>query len=165
MALRSKIVRLSALVAVIVLPLLVVLGAHQATADTGPFNALLGSWGGTGEYSLADGTRERIKCNAYYTGGGTQLGMAIRCSSDNNKIEIRSKLNNSGGRLSGHWEERTYNAEGDAVGTATADSITLQISGAVTGNMLVAYTASSQTVTISTQGTALRAVNITLARS
>jgi len=165
MALRSKIVRLSALIAIVVLPLLVLFGAHQATADPGPFNGLLGSWGGTGEYSLDDGTRERIKCNAYYTGGGSQLGMAIRCSSDNNKIEIRSKLNSSGGRVSGHWEERTYNAEGDAGGTATADRITLQISGAVSGNMSVAYTASSQTVTITTQGTALRGVNITLARS
>ena len=165
MALRSKVMRLSALIAAVGLPLLVVLGAHQATADPGPFNALLGSWGGTGEYSLADGTRERIKCNAYYTGGGSQLGMAIRCSNDNNKIEIRSKLNNSGGRLSGHWEERTYNAEGEAVGTATSDRITLQISGAVSGSMSVAYTASSQTVSISTQGTALRGVDITLARS
>jgi hypothetical protein len=91
--------------------------------------------------------------------------MAIRCSSDNNKIEIRSKLNNSGGRITGHWEERTYNAEGDASGTATADRITLQITGAVAGNMSVSYTAKSQSVSIATTNIALRSVNITLNRS
>jgi hypothetical protein len=139
--------------------------AQPAFSDTGPFNTLLGSWGGTGEYSLADGSRERIKCNAYYTGGGSQLGMAIRCSSGNNKIEIRSKLNNSGGRITGNWEERTYNAEGTATGQATGDRITLQISGAVTGNMSVTYTASSQSVSIATTNIALRSVNITLNRS
>ena len=108
------------LLAVMALALLAVLGAKPAFSDSAAFNTLLGSWGGTGEYSLADGTRARIKCNAYYTGGGSQLGMAIRCSSDNNKIEIRSKLNNSGGRITGHWEERTYNAEGDAIGVLAA---------------------------------------------
>ena len=148
-----------------VLALFAALTAKPALSDPGVFNTLLGSWGGTGEYSLADGTRARVKCNAYYTGGGSQLGMAIRCSSDNNKIEIRSKLNNSGGRITGHWEERTYNAEGDATGQATGDRITLQISGAVSGNMSVSYTAKSQTVSIATSNTALRSVNITLNRS
>lgn len=162
---RSNLYRRGALVAALALSLFGLPTAKPALSDPGPFNTLLGSWGGSGEYSLADGTRERIKCNAYYTGGGSQLGMAIRCSSDNSKIEIRSKLNSSGGRITGHWEERTYNAEGDASGTATGDRITLQISGAVSGNMSVSYTAKSQTVSIATQNIALRSVNITLNRS
>ncbi|HEY8277680.1 MAG TPA: hypothetical protein VIG52_11960 [Methyloceanibacter sp.] len=162
---RSNFRWLMALTAAVALSLFAFPAAKPAFSDTGPFNTLLGSWGGTGEYSLADGTRERIKCNAYYTGGGTQLGMAIRCSGGNAKIEIRSKLNNSGGRITGHWEERTFNAEGDASGTATGDRITLQITGAVLGNMLVSYTASSQTVSIATTNIALRSVNITLNRS
>jgi hypothetical protein len=137
----------------------------RAPAEPGPFSTLLGTWGGSGEYSLTDGTRERLKCNAWYTGGGAQLGMSIRCTGGNNKIEIRSKLNNSGGRLSGHWEERTYNAEGDAIGTATDNRIVLQISGAVTGTMSVDFSGSTQTVSISTQGTSLRGVNITLGKS
>lgn len=162
---RSNFQRRTALVAALALSLFAFPTAKPALSDPGPFNTLLGSWGGTGEYSLADGTRERIKCNAYYTGGGSQLGMAIRCSGGNNKIEIRSKLNNSGGRITGHWEERTFNAEGDASGTATGDRITLQISGAVTGNMSVSYTAKSQSVSIATSNIALRSVNITLSRS
>lgn len=162
---RSNFQRVTALTAALALSLFAFPAAKPALSDPGPFNTLLGSWGGSGEYSLADGTRERIKCNAYYTGGGTQLGMAIRCSGGSNKIEIRSKLNSSGGRITGHWEERTFNAQGDASGTATGDRITLQITGAVSGSMSVAYTASSQTVSIATQNITLRSVNITLNRS
>jgi hypothetical protein len=162
---RSNFQRLGAFATALALSLFAFPVAQPAFSDPGPFNTLLGSWGGSGEYSLADGTRERIKCNAYYTGGGSQLGMAIRCQGGNNKIEIRSKLNSSGGRITGHWEERTFNAEGDASGQATADRITLQISGAVSGNMSVAYTSKSQSVSIATSNTALRSVNITLNRS
>jgi hypothetical protein len=166
MTLCFRLPRLTYLVALAALALVVPEG--QSSADPGgqsPFTMLLGSWGGSGEYELSDGKTERVKCNAYYTGGGTQLGMVIRCASEGSKIEIRSKLSNSGGRITGSWEERTYNAEGSATGEATGDKISLQISGGVSGTMLVSYTPSRQSVSISTQGTALKSVNITLGRS
>jgi hypothetical protein len=136
----------------------------QADPDN-PFNTLLGSWGGSGQFWLQDGKMERIQCNAYYTGGGSQLGMAIRCQSETSKIEIRSKLSQSGGRITGTWEERTYNAEGSASGQATGDKINLQISGGVTGSMAVTYSRSRQSVSISTQGIPLQSVKINLTRS
>ena len=116
--------RLRHLPALVILAALIQVAASgQLFADPGsPFSTLLGSWGGSGEYQLNDGTRERVSCNAYYTGGGSQLGMVIRCTSQGAKaIEIRSKLSNSGGRISGSWEERTYNAEGTASGSATGE--------------------------------------------
>jgi hypothetical protein len=137
--------------------------ATQAASN--PFDTLLGSWRGSGQIVLTDGTSERLKCNAYYTGGGTQLGMAIRCQSESSNVEIRSKLSQSGGRITGTWEERTYNATGTASGQASADRISLQISGAVSGSMLVSYSGSRQSVAISTQGIALKSVNIDLTRS
>ncbi|HKA65495.1 MAG TPA: hypothetical protein VKD00_07220, partial [Methyloceanibacter sp.] len=97
--------------------------------------------------------------------GGSDLGLAIRCQSDNYKIEIRSKLSYSGGRLSGNWEERTFNASGTATGTATPNKISLAIKGGVTASMLVNYTKSSQNVNISVQGVALQGVRIALGRS
>ena len=46
-------------------------------ADTGnPFDVLLGSWRGGGQMELSEGKTERLKCNAYYTGGGSRLGVA-----------------------------------------------------------------------------------------
>ncbi len=144
---------------------ILLLPTGPSRADPSPFDGLLGSWGGTGEIRLDKGRRERIKCNAYYTGGGSQLGLAIRCASDSYKIEIRSKLSYSGGRLSGNWEERTFNAEGSASGTATPSRISLSIKGGVTGTMVVSFTKSRQSVSISTQGIALQGVSITLGRS
>ncbi|MGB6906981.1 MAG: hypothetical protein WBE04_07685 [Methyloceanibacter sp.] len=163
MTLRSCILRVSVSLALMALGVL--LPAGPSRADPSPFSELLGSWGGTGEIRLDRNRRERIKCNAYYTGGGAQLGLAIRCTSDSYKIEIRSKLSYSGGRLSGNWEERTFNARGSASGTATSSKISLAIRGAVTGSMVVSYTKSRQTVSISTQGIALQGVSITLGRS
>ena len=96
----------------------------------GAFDTLLGSWQGAGQIRLSNGRTERLKCNAYYTGGGSQLGMAIRCQSETSNVEIRSKLSQSGSRISGTWEERTFNAAGTASGQASGDRITLQIAAA-----------------------------------
>lgn len=136
---------------------------HGAAAS--PFDTLLGSWGGSGQIRLEDGTTERIRCNAYYTGGGAQLGMAIRCSSDNYNIEMRSKLSYSGGAVSGNWEERTFNARGEVKGRASDSNLRLNISGNITGSMSVSYSRSSQNVSISTEGIALKSVSISLSRS
>jgi hypothetical protein len=164
MTLRSGVRCLLVGAATLVLAILL-LPTGPSRADPSPFDGLLGSWGGTGEIRLDKGRRERIKCNAYYTGGGSQLGLAIRCNSDSYKIEIRSKLSYSGGRLTGNWEERTFNATGSASGTATPSRISLSIRGGVSGTMVVSYTKSRQSVSISTQGIALQGVSITLGRS
>ena len=126
---------------------------------------LLGTWRGSGQIQLSQGKTERLKCNAYYTGGGSTLGMAIRCQSESSNVEIRSKLSQSGGRITGTWEERTFNAQGNASGQAANGRMTLAISGAVTGSMLVSYSASRQSVSISTQNIALKSVSIDLTRS
>jgi hypothetical protein len=134
-------------------------------ADPGPFDTLLGSWRGSGQIVLDQGRRERLKCNAYYTGGGSQLRMAILCQSESSNVQIRSALSDSGGRLSGTWEERTYNASGNASGQVSNGRISLSISGGVSGTMLVSYTSSRQSVSITTQGVALKSVTIELSRS
>ncbi|HXG79997.1 MAG TPA: hypothetical protein VNJ31_11765, partial [Methyloceanibacter sp.] len=136
-----------------------------AASAAGPFDVLLGSWRGSGQIRLTDGRTERLKCNAYYTGGGSQLGMAIRCQSESSNVEIRSKLSQSGSRITGTWEERTFNAAGTASGQASGNKMTLQISGGVSGTMRVSYSGSRQSVAISTQGIALQSVTIDLTRS
>src|SRR5690606_36469168 len=108
--------------------------AFPAVAEPS-FAPLLGSWGGSGTYRLQDGTSERLKCDAYYTGSGAQLGIAVRCSGQTNKMEMRSKLSASGGALSGSWEERTYNASGNVTGKLTEKNLSLAISGGVAGSM------------------------------
>jgi len=151
------------LIAMALLVALVPSWSSQAASNA--FDTLLGSWRGSGQILLSDGRTERLKCNAYYTGGGSRLGMAIRCQSETSNVEIRSKLSQTGSRITGTWEERTYNAEGTATGTASGDKISLQISGGVTGTMQVSFSKSRQSVAISTQGIALKNVTIDLTRS
>ncbi|MFM7083790.1 MAG: hypothetical protein ACKOW3_02125 [Hyphomicrobium sp.] len=117
-----------------------------------------------GNYILQDGASEKIKCDAYYSGGKGQLSMVVRCLGANNKIEMRSVLSSNGKSITGSWEERTYNAEGSVAGEATADKLSLAISGGITGSMVVSYKPSSQNISISTQGSVLKAVNINLSR-
>lgn len=134
-------------------------------AQSSPFDALLGSWRGSGQVQFSNGGRERLQCNVYYTGGGSQLGMAIRCQSESTKVEIRSKLSYSGGRISGTWEERTFNASGSASGQGGGGKISLGISGGINGSMQVSYSPTRQNVSISTSGGGLKSVQISLSRS
>src|SRR5262245_57508661 len=130
--------------AALVAPILLGQSLSTEADSSNPFDTLLGTWRGSGQVQLSQGKTERLKCNAYYTGGGSQLGMAIRCQSESSNVEIRSKLSQSGGRITGTWEERTFNAQGNASGQATNGKITLSISGSVIGSMQVSYSASRQ---------------------
>ncbi len=162
-AILSKASRSSRFFTLVTLLFLFAVPGLQA-AETNPFETLLGSWKGSGTFSLQDGTRERISCNAYYTGGGSQLRLAILCSSAKNKIHMRGKLSLNGGRLSGSWEERTYHAVGKLSGKASGKRLKMSISGNVTGTMLVSYAKRRQRVQIKTAGTNLKTVSIKLAR-
>ncbi len=161
---RNLVLYLSTLVVAALVALVWGAQAFAAGSNVEPFKSLLGSWGGNGQFRLADGTTERIKCDAHYTGGAAQLRMATRCAGESNNIEIRSRLDYSDGRITGTWEERTFNAEGTVSGQASSDRLTLTISGGVSGSMRVSYSSSHQSVSISTQGVALQNVSMSLSR-
>ncbi len=137
--------------------------ATPSAADP-TFSPLLGSWGGSGTYKLQDGTSEKLKCDAYYTGTGSQLGIAVRCSGATNKIEMRSKLSANGTSLSGNWEERTYNAGGTVTGKLSDTKLALAITGGVAGSMTITYDQSKQNVAIATEGIPLKSVIVSLSR-
>jgi hypothetical protein len=130
------------------------------------FDSLRGTWSGSGQIRYDDGKADAIKCTAYYTGEGEQLRLAIRCESGDNKVEIRGQLAAQAGKLSGTWEERTFNASGDASGSVTADKMSLSISGGgFKGSMSVSAAGGKQAVTISTEGIKMKGVSITLSKS
>ena len=133
----------------------------------GPVPSLVGAWSGNGKIRLEGGKTETIKCRAYYTAkaGGSGLSLAIRCASaSSSKIEMRASLEFSGSKATGIWEERTYNANGDVVGSAADGKLTLAISGPVQGQMNVSYGGTTHQVSITTTGSALQGVNISLSR-
>ncbi len=139
---------------------------HPALAES-PFAGLSGNWRGSAQIKLASGSSETLKCQAYYTPkeSGNELGIAIRCASASNKIELRAQITAAAGNVSGTWEERTYNVAGDVTGQAVDGKLNLAINGgAFQGSMAVRTTGGSQTVNIKTEGVALQAVNINLSR-
>jgi hypothetical protein len=141
--------------------------AAASAEAASPFADLNGSWSGSGRIKLDDGKTETLKCKAYYLpkGGGAELGLALRCASASNKIELRANLASSGNRVSGSWEERTFNASGSVTGSASDNRINLSINGGgFNGSMAVTTNGKSQVISVSTQGIALRGVNVNLQR-
>lgn len=150
--------------AAIVLTLATLVCGQPALAAS-PFSTLQGSWGGSGRVQFEGGQSEALRCSANYTasGGGNQLGLSIRCASASNKIELRGHLVYSGGRVSGTWEERTFNATGTARGRASDTNIVLRLSGSIPGSMSVAVARTRQTVAINTSSN-VRSIRIGLRR-
>jgi hypothetical protein len=144
--------------------------AHAQVAvagPAGPFGQLGGSWSGGGQARFADGTSERLRCRAYYSpkAGGNELGLALRCASTSTKMEIRAQLVNQKGRVTGTWEERTFNAAGRATGRVSSGNLSVAIvGGGLTGTMSVSFGGSSQRVSITTSGLSLKGVSISLSR-
>lgn len=129
------------------------------------FNKLRGTWSGNGAATFEGGRTENLRCNAFYTGAGDVLRLALRCATSGTKIEMRGQLKATGSSVSGTWEERTFNAEGSASGSVGERSVDLRISGAVSGSLSFQFSDRRQTVNLSTSGTALRSLAINLGRN
>lgn len=138
------------------------LSAHAAT----PFTGLSGTWSGAGQFRLENGKTETIRCSANYVPRASSLGLSLRCASASNRVELRANLTSKGDRVSGTWEERSYNASGRVSGIAAGDTIRLNIEGGgLAGTMLVRTTGGSQSISVRTDTTALKGVNISLRRN
>lgn len=142
------------------------MSAGSASAAENPFPSLVGAWSGSGVATLDSGKTENMRCKGYYTGNGAEgLGVAIRCANASSNIDLRANLTYANGSVSGSWEERTYNAAGNVAGKASANKVNLSITGGgLTASMAVSINGSSHQVSISTQGTGLKGVNISLTR-
>jgi hypothetical protein len=141
--------------------------AMTGASAANPLSHMSGSWSGAGLFKLENGKTEHIRCNALYAPkGGADLGLALRCASAGNKIELRAKLRSRGNRVSGSWEERSYNATGEVSGVAAGNSLRLAINGGLlSGFMVVTTNGRSQSISVRTDASALRAVNISLRRN
>ena len=142
------------------------LSVTPSLGAAGAFAFLSGSWSGSGSIRLDDGRSEALKCKAYYSPKGDEtLGLALRCASSSNKIELRAQLTASGNRVAGHWEERTFNASGTVAGHASGANMKLSINGGgFSGSMAVSTDGRSQVISVATQGVALKGVSVNLRR-
>ena len=144
------------------------LSAPSIQAQSAPFAALAGSWAGQGRIDLQDGTSERIRCRANYSvgDGGTSFQQQLRCASDSYKFDVNSKIQSSGGSLSGTWSEATRNLSGSVSGNATASRIQAKESGGAFSAGLNVYTnGNQQGVTIVPQGTEIKGVTVSMVKA
>jgi hypothetical protein len=144
--------------------------AYPSTAkSSGPFTSLAGSWSGSGQARLDGGRSETLKCRASYTdrNDGAGLGISLRCAgAATGSIDLRASLASSGGRVSGSWEERQYNASGSVSGQVSGNRISVSINGGgLKGTMNVTTNGGSQSVNISTDGGTLKGISIGLSRN
>ena len=142
------------------------LTAAPAAAQN-PFAALSGNWTGSGKVRFTGGTSEAVTCKAYYTSkeAGASMGVAILCASPSSKIELRATLAYDAGKVTGKWEERTYNVAGEVLGQASSNKINVSINGGgMTGSLAVGVNGSSQSVNIKTEGISMTGVDITLSK-
>jgi len=145
---------------------LAMLGALPASAGDTAIVALVGNWNGSAQATLESGKTESMRCKGYYTGQGSDgMNVAIRCANASSKIDLRASLTFANGAVSGNWEERTYNAAGSVSGKSTPNKVNLAITGGgLTAAMAVSISGASHSVSISTQGTGLKGVNISFNR-
>ena len=150
---------------VAVMGLLALAGSRADAAS--PFSRLSGTWSGSGHVRLDSGRSESIRCSANYVArsGGAGVGLGLRCASASNRIDLRASLTSVGNRVSGTWEERSYNASGNVSGVAAGSSLRLAINGSLSGQMVVTTNGGVQSISVRTDTGGLKGVNISLRRN
>ncbi len=130
------------------------------------FKQLAGSWRGSGDLVMEDGTHEQLSCRGYYVlkSEGEGLSIATLCNSPNQKFEIRSLIAKDASGVSGHWEERTYHATGQISGGATDEAMNLSFSGTIEGTISIALNGKSHSVSVTAAEAGIKSVSISLTR-
>ena len=147
----------------------VILAAPSARAQaTGPFEALAGSWSGTGVVNTSDGLHQRVKCLAKYVSqkAGNSVDLDLRCASNSYKVEFTSSIVQSAGSLSGNWFERTRRVGGSISGKATGNQFKVRAAGETfTALLNVTTQGSHQTFSMESPGAYVPEFSIALNRA
>jgi hypothetical protein len=141
--------------------------AEPQRETASPFAPLAGSWSGGGLIKMKDGAQERLRCTGTYEvgGGGDNLRQELRCASDSYKFEMSSNISEMGGQLAGTWSENTRHLGGRVTGSASGRTIRARAEGdTFTALLAVTTEGNRQSVTISSPGSDISEVSITLTR-
>jgi hypothetical protein len=128
------------------------------------FDALKGNWSGGGSASFASGESEKLRCTARYAGGGSNLSLSLRCASSSAQINLTGNLDANGNRVSADWNESSFGLSGSGGGTTSGGTVRMKISGGINGYLTLNVSGNRHTVAISSQGSTLTGVNVSLGR-
>ena len=136
-------------------------------AQAGPFAGMAGNWSGGGGVTLDDGSSERLRCRATYAvgAGGTGLNLSLVCASDSYKFDLRADVISDRGRLSGSWSETSRGVNGILEGQgANGNFQVLANAPGFVANISLSTRGNRQTVQITSPGSEVSQVNITMER-
>lgn len=142
--------------------------AASAQQQAKPFDAMSGSWNGTGSITLGSGDKERIRCRADYSvnNDGNQVRQDLRCASDSYKFEMFNELIYANGAISGRWDERTRRTGGTISGRATPGRIeAMAETGGFAAVLTMTTRGDQQSVKIESKSPDISDVTITMRRS
>jgi hypothetical protein len=146
--------------------MVVLLAASPGFAQSGPFAQLAGAWSGTGTIKLAEGGTERIKCKASYDlVTSTSITLSLTCASDSYKFALLGSMQARGGTITWTWTESTRNVAGSISGRISGNHISVTTSGALNAGLSLTTSGSTQTVSLSSKGTSIQQVSISMRRS
>lgn len=98
-------------------------------ASKNPFDLLKGYWSGAGTVTPINGKAEKVSCKVTYSVTGSNVSQNIRCAGTDYKFNTASKLTYNAGKISGSWNENTYDAAGGVTGTASGNTVNALING------------------------------------
>ena len=139
--------------------------AHTAAAN--PVLNLPGRWSGPGNIVMTNGETEQMRCVATYfvEGNGANVKQNLRCAGQGYKIDAVTSLIVANGRVSGGWEERTWDTKGSVQGDVQTDGFNLTIDGpGFTAAMAVKTTNCNQSISITPRGNAVAKISMTLGK-
>lgn len=136
-------------------------------AETSPFAALAGRWVGEGVLGLRDSPTEKVKCRATYflAEGKDEASQNIRCATAAGSVEIKSVVANTGGVLSGTWQETTRNIGGNLEGKVTPQGFRVQVkSDSIAANMDIIVRGDKQVVEVQFINSAMIGLSLLLTK-
>jgi hypothetical protein len=98
-------------------------------ASGNPFDQLKGDWTGGGVVTPSKGGTEKVDCKVTYTVAGSAVTQSMLCSGNDYKFDAKTKFKYDGGKVTGSWNEATYDASGSVSGTAAGETVHARISG------------------------------------
>lgn len=106
------------------------LAAPASIAAPGnPFDQLKGYWRGGGTVTPTNGKPEKVSCRVTYNVAGSAIKQTMRCAGTDYKLSTSTQLTYKSGRISGSWNESTYDANGGVSGTAKGNTVHARITG------------------------------------
>jgi hypothetical protein len=109
MQIPSRAARRAGVLAITAMGVVALVGPSEAEPGSG----LAGSWSGGGWVSFASGSKERARCHARYTGGGSTYKVTATCATSSGKASQTATVYKVGGSsYRGSFHNAEFNVRG-----------------------------------------------------